>query len=537
MTRLGLLMPQLQEYFPPQIASYLPQRSAQRAALSVIQQIEMAMTETEVGQPSIQHVVSLDASKAFPSISRLQLTELMQAVGLGTQLATLLEDFYSGETTFRVAGKYCHDAPHALRRGVHQGCPLSVMMFNLVQVPVITAVVATFDKVDCTIFADDIALIGSCVSQLQECLDEIVEYMTQAAIVVNPDKSQYWCSLKGNGASISICGRAVRETDHLTLLGLTMDHPVQKKKDEKSQKIMDALNVLKRLPLVLASKQHSFAAISMPSVLYNPMDIAISPTAVKSMRSAIIATLRPAIHRTARAQGVICLLCLHGHRVDPLMATMWRLLMMVQDYSPMQWALELHSAYAPWGPLAKLCGLLRDMGATFVGDEVLVPHYGPLPRRRPAGRSSREWQHAWRVRMRDALLRVSVSRRSDFRPLAETAIDWTRTMALRHKLDHKPLMRTYLEIVLSGALLTGNKLMRSTRSAMKMRCPFGCRAADTPQHRYWKCCRWLPLRQRWGMCNIKLTPITMNVGMIPFDSELEDLQVCAVQTFMSLVCS
>ena len=273
--------------------------------------------------------------------------------------------------------------------------------------------------------------------------------------------------------------------------------------------------------MTLSAKQLALGAIALPSIMFDPGDMHLPLSAIKGLRSALIATLRPAVHRSARSQGMMCLMCLHGHRIDPIMAVVWRLLSLVQYYDLEYIDVENDLAYSHWGYLTMLRRMLVPRGVHMLLDGVHFPLFGPIPLRCPiAAKKNSHWHHQWRERLRDLLLRESVERRSDFKAIQNVAIDWDRTLHLHHTLDHKPVMKTYVELILSGALLTRQRTRRSTRSKKEVRCPYGCAAADTPHHRYWSCHRWGPLRSRWKVAADHLHAITQQVGLVPRDSPL-----------------
>ena len=535
MTRLNLLSPYLIDFFPESICAYLPNRSAQKAAIRVMQLAERAIMETDLGQPNLVHIVGLDASKAFPSISRMQMTALMRAVGMDSALIAILDSFYQGQTSYRVGGRYCHGVPHVLRRGVHQGCPLSVMMYNLIQLPIAATIANKYDMVQCCIYADDVVLTSTCAQQLQQCLNEVTSYMQKAGVKINADKSVYWTTMPDCTHSIEVCGVSIRESPSIRILGMTVSHKAPSA-EQRCARLQDGLHALQRLPLALQSKQLAFASIVMPSILYDATTLTLQLKDIVALRSLLISTLRPAIHHTARSQGVITLLCLHGHRVDPLMAAIWRLLQLLQDYEKFPWPLELHHWFGCWGPLTKLCNVLKDIGADFYGEQVIIPNFEPISLWRPrVAEERRKWEHQWRERLRDCLLRLTVVRRSDFQALKGVKVDWTRTMALHHSLQNKPVMRTYLEIVLSGALLTRQRTRRATKDKAQMQCPFGCKQLDTPLHRFWSCCRWAPLRKRSNLRSASIPPLMQHVAFVPADSDMGDDLITTIQTYMATV--
>ena len=68
-----------------------------------------------------------------------------------------VEQMYTmGCTTFRISGRHVAEHSHRLRRGVHQGCPLSVVFFNGIQIPVAVMIEREFPEAGVIIYADDV---------------------------------------------------------------------------------------------------------------------------------------------------------------------------------------------------------------------------------------------------------------------------------------------------------------------------------------------------------------------------------------------
>ena len=143
--------------------------------------------------------------------------------------------------------------------------------------------------------------------------------------------------------------------------------------------------------------------------------------------------------------------------------------------------------------------------------------------------------HGWRERLRHAPLREAVSHRSDFGPLKGVPINWTLRMDLHHRVAAKPVLKTYLEIVLSGALLTRHRTMKNSTSRKDRPCAYGCRGEDTPFHRYWMCPRWRGLRQKWIASDREFASLTRNFGIVPAFEDIEQNEVHSIQTYMALI--
>ena len=74
-------------------------------------------------------VVFIDYSKAFDSISQVQMFEIPTEMGFPKHLVALLEAFYNDQSAvIRWNGR--HSSAFKIERGVRQGCILSPHLFN-----------------------------------------------------------------------------------------------------------------------------------------------------------------------------------------------------------------------------------------------------------------------------------------------------------------------------------------------------------------------------------------------------------------------
>ena len=76
------------------------------------------------------HAAFVDFRKAFDSVNRQALWELLRARGVAEKLVGLLEDLYSGCGAQVVANGHTSDY-FAMSSGVRQGCPMSPILFNV----------------------------------------------------------------------------------------------------------------------------------------------------------------------------------------------------------------------------------------------------------------------------------------------------------------------------------------------------------------------------------------------------------------------
>ena len=76
------------------------------------------------------HAAFVDFSKAFDSVPRDALWELLRARGVHPHLLALIKDLYSSNTASVAEGSN-RSPPFPMRTGVRQGCPLSPLLFNV----------------------------------------------------------------------------------------------------------------------------------------------------------------------------------------------------------------------------------------------------------------------------------------------------------------------------------------------------------------------------------------------------------------------
>ena len=143
-------------------------------------------------------VAWLDIANAFPSVPHKYLWGLLRFIGVNDSFVDTLELFYTDISSFYVCGPITTpDLP--IRRGVKQGCPISMTLFALAINPVLEAIeilsVPNFSigisSVKVLAYADDIALIANDTSDLQKLIDKAVEVTEWAGLQYRPDKCAF----------------------------------------------------------------------------------------------------------------------------------------------------------------------------------------------------------------------------------------------------------------------------------------------------------------------------------------------------------
>ena len=106
------------------------------------------------------------------------------------------------------------------KRGIHQGCPLSVMAFlipSLISDACPGVELIIFAGVELIIFADDVTLVSDPVGEIERAAQLIAGCYRDSHITLNPQKTQLW-SAQGGGVSIVLEGVQIESKRRIQLL-------------------------------------------------------------------------------------------------------------------------------------------------------------------------------------------------------------------------------------------------------------------------------------------------------------------------------
>jgi hypothetical protein len=147
------------------------------------------------------NVVFLDISKAFDSVSHQSILIAAKRVGVPPPLLSYLHEFYSrSQTRLRVGGKKSN--PISVKRGVKQGDPMSVHLFNAV----IDWALSTLDpdlgikfngvNLNHLAFADDIGLLTKTSVGAQSQIDRLNDHLNKCGLFISAGSTGKSASLK-----------------------------------------------------------------------------------------------------------------------------------------------------------------------------------------------------------------------------------------------------------------------------------------------------------------------------------------------------
>ena len=142
----------------------------------------------------------LDLRNAFGSISHEAIYTTLQHMGIPEDMIALVKDIYTDASTTIKTSANVETIPINIKAGVKQGCPLSPILFNLTTELLIRQVTLKCDEdkkipfhihgqpIFILAFADDLVLVSSSRSGLQDILDEVSSAASILNLEFRPDK-------------------------------------------------------------------------------------------------------------------------------------------------------------------------------------------------------------------------------------------------------------------------------------------------------------------------------------------------------------
>ena len=156
----------------------------------------VAQTAIQSGQSL--YVGFLDLVKAYDSVYRTALFDILRQYGFGDHTLRLLRNYYLDQNFVRVNGKL--GAPFQSGRGVRQGCLLSPLLFDIVLdwvfrrakdqlTPICHGTISLWGLA----YADDIALVAYTPDVLQRNLNVLQEHLQKVGLKISPAKTKAMC--------------------------------------------------------------------------------------------------------------------------------------------------------------------------------------------------------------------------------------------------------------------------------------------------------------------------------------------------------
>jgi len=207
------------------------------------------------------YVNFVDFEKAFDSIHRDSLWNILRHYGIPTKVVNLIRSFYKN---FRCSVGH-NDTFFEVKTGVRQGCVMSALLFNVVIDWVMTkttedsprgirwGLFSTLDDLD---FADDLALLSHTHQHIQEKTDRLCLFGQQVGLKISAKKTETM-TLNVNGpAAVKVNGTDLKQVDKFTYLG-SIIRPEGGTKEDISNRLSKARSVFRDMSNVWRSSQYN----------------------------------------------------------------------------------------------------------------------------------------------------------------------------------------------------------------------------------------------------------------------------------------
>ena len=250
------------------------------------------------------HAAFVDFRKAFDSVNRDVLWQLLLARGVAPKLVDLIKDLYSG-CEARVSANGSTSDPFPMATGVRQGCPMSPTLFNVfmdflarlvtqrckdagvqgykVASRISGRLLAPPSPADLStamlllLYADDLVLLADSAADLNTALRVLEATATEWGMQLNYSKTKvvvFGCEGQLQAAT-SLAQGEVAHTDHFPYLGCTLEVSAQQGRelDKRLHQAGVAFYQLQKgvfapRGVTLATKMRLYKTVVLPMLLY-----------------------------------------------------------------------------------------------------------------------------------------------------------------------------------------------------------------------------------------------------------------------------
>ena len=170
------------------------------------------------------YVNFIDYEKAFDSIHRDSLWQILRAYGIPQRIVNIIKCFYSNFTCCVGQG----DLSFEIKTGVRQGCVMSSVLFNIAIDWVLCRTMedqrrgirwTPFSTLEDLDFADDIVLLSHTRQHIQEKTDRLSMFSAQVGLKISLKKTEAMCVNVPSPSKIRVAGQDISYTDKFTYLG------------------------------------------------------------------------------------------------------------------------------------------------------------------------------------------------------------------------------------------------------------------------------------------------------------------------------
>ena len=450
-----------------------------------------------LGQPLTG--LMLDYAKCFDRLPHGVMLALGDASGAHPRLMGPLRQMYAGlRRRFKVGGGVGKE--FRATNGILQGCPLSVILLNLMVSVWAKAIDAETDA-DPMAYADDTTVVGP-RSEVERAGAVTAEYCSLTGQQLNVKKSLVF-HVNAEVAETPLClqGEVVKVVEADRCLGadvrFTPAAQVSAHVVSRVQKSVAEADRIAALPLPLEVRCTLLATQPSAVAFYGVEVTQLTPTHIATLEAAALRVIWGG-RQPNRCKEILLTVLARGHLVDPHQAVPYRrlvgLVRMLQRRSELRDLVQrLLQQYLPGrglGPVHLAMDALRALGWTWSSPWRVTRqgHTTDLLLVDPS-----LWAHDVRAALRMMLWDNASARRADMRGLAD-GIDRDATNAAWRSLGG--IVAGVIRGIIAGAVWTQDRRFRSGRfredTPVCPHCSTG--ATEDLHHLWWDCSAWAQIR-------------------------------------------
>ena len=156
----------------------------------------------DYGSKKSLHIAYLDISDAFGSIPIRHIIGILRLMGMSSSATDLVSNLYEDCSSSYICSNIVTSSI-MVNRGVRQGCPLSMLLFNIGLDPILSecslvsnagARIGSF-KVECLAYADDLALFAENPVVLQKMVNTACFWTNWSGMSFNPSKCGHMATI------------------------------------------------------------------------------------------------------------------------------------------------------------------------------------------------------------------------------------------------------------------------------------------------------------------------------------------------------
>jgi hypothetical protein len=493
--------------------------------------------------------VLLDYAKCFDRLPHGVMLRLASESGASHRLMNPLRSMYSN---LRRRFKFCGGVGEVFKatNGILQGCPLSVVLLNLL-VSVWARAVSAETDASPSAYADDTSALGS-KDAVRDAGQVTVDYCSLTGQQLNVEKSACFAVGATEGDySLVLNGKRVPQVLSDRCLGAHLSFTSSQDPGDhiakRLQRALDAAHRIAVLPLPLTARSRMLAAQPCAAAFYGTEVTQLTDAQQRQIANAVMQVLWGS-SRLRRCREVVLTLFAPGHLVDPQQALPYRRLVAFQRMVALRPDLRelLARVRAQQGP-----ALLGPVGLILESLDHLQWTWGSTWTVTTTATSfdlltvpSAEWAHAVRHALRLRQWCAAAARRPNDMAGMEVGIDRDATSA-GWKTANSFLVAGVMRGVLAGAVWTQDRWHRAApKKHSSAVCPYCANGVpETLEHLWWECAAWDSIRREhpaavaarrpsWPCC-LKNSGI-MPVGLYSTPSE-QTAVATAVQGMMASI--